>query len=176
MRDDTLIITINECQGTELSENKDEECSPPTPSGGPKLRMKNKKAQLTPSMHKNEVSTTKLKNNLNNTSENNKKDNDTNVSTKCEFTRKGVCKNHGTTSTKISVQSPTWKDRGGGKGFGFVTKHVTRYICTARKSLPIDLDISTNNLIADMDQDNLGFKSNDGISDKSLEHSRKSED
>ena len=87
-----------------------------------------------------------------------------------------MCKNHGTTSKKISVQSQKWKDRGGGKGFGFVTKHVTRYICTARKSLPIVSDISTNNLITDMDQDNLGFMSNGGISDLSLEHSRKSED
>ena len=125
------------------------------------LRMKDEKAQRTPSMHKNE---------------NKEMFKDTNVSTKCEFTRKGVCKNHGTTSTKISVPIQKWKDRGGGKGYGFVTKRVTRYICTARKSLPIVFDISTNNLIADMDQDNLGFKSNDGISDESLEHSRRSED
>ena len=98
------------------------------------------------------------------------------MSINCEFPKEGVCINHGTTSTKIVVPSKKWKDRGVGKGFGYVTTRVTKYICTARKSLPADTNISTNNLIADVTKDHVGFIGNIGISDVSMEYSRKVKD
>ena len=175
MKKDTQNI-IKECLNTTISENKDEKCSPSTPSGGHRQKINDEKALMTPARHRNEKGGTnleKLENILDNTGENNM---NINVSTKCEFTKKGVCINHGTTSTKIVVPSKKWKDRGGGKGYGYVTTRVTKNICTARKSLPADTNISTNNLIADMARDSLGFISNIGISDVSTEHSRKLED
>ena len=77
--------------------------------------------------------------------------------------------------TKISIPSQKWKDRGGGRGFGWVKSRTTRLICRARNILPADTENSTRSLIADMSQDILGLSSNQGISDKSMESSRKLE-
>ena len=35
-----------------------------------------------------------------------------NLRTKCTFPKKGICNAHGTPSTKISIPSQKWKDRG----------------------------------------------------------------
>ena len=98
-----------------------------------------------------------------------------NLRTKCTFTKKGICNTHGTPSTKISIPSQKWKDRGGGRGFGLVKTRTRRFICRARNILPADTENSTRSLIADMSQDISGLSSNQGISDKSMESSRKLE-
>ena len=52
---------------------------------------------------------------------------------------KNECVTHCQKLTKIKVTKKTWKDRGKGKGFGYVSSKVTRLICnpsTRRPKLP----------------------------------------
>ena len=76
---------------------------------------------------------------------------------------------------KYQYQVRSGKIEGGGRGFGWVKSITTRFISRARNILPADTENSTRSLIADMSQDILGLSSNQGISDKSMESSRKLE-
>ena len=47
-------------------------------------------------------------------------------------------------SFKYQVTSKVWRDRGGGRGYGFVSRKVTKRICRAGKDLPTESNNSTN--------------------------------
>ena len=47
-------------------------------------------------------------------------------------------------SFKYQVSSKVWRDRGGGRGYGFVSRKVTKRICRAGKDLPTESNNSTN--------------------------------
>ena len=51
---------------------------------------------------------------------------------KCEVNRKGYCKTHQSQAEKRVIKSQVWKDRGAGRGFGYVSKQVTKYACMRR--------------------------------------------
>ena len=65
---------------------------------------------------------------------------------KCSFTRKGMCQEHQVPGEKITIPSKVWKDRGGGRGFGYVTKKSTRYICMVEKKARRESNISTGDV------------------------------
>ena len=45
---------------------------------------------------------------------------------------------------KQKISSKVWQDRGGGRGYGFVTRKVTKYLCRHRvKTIPQLSDVST---------------------------------
>ena len=46
----------------------------------------------------------------------------------CSYTR-GTCSIHGRKGERYLQESKSWKDRGGGRGFGWVTRRVVRYRC-----------------------------------------------
>ena len=49
----------------------------------------------------------------------------------CNFKRGGHCTVHNCNAKKINVTAKIWKDRGGGRGFGYVTTNRVKYICQA---------------------------------------------
>ena len=49
-----------------------------------------------------------------------------------KINRKGYCKTHLNQAKKRVIPSKVWKDRGGGRGYGYVTKRVTSYACKKR--------------------------------------------
>ena len=51
---------------------------------------------------------------------------------RCEVNRKGYCKTHQCQAEKRVIKSQVWKDRGAGRGFGYVSKKVTKYACMRR--------------------------------------------
>ena len=73
--------------------------------------------------------------------------NDDNNAKKCLFTKKGVCQEHLVPGKKLVIPSKVWKDRGGGRGFGYVSKKSTRYICMVEKNLRRASNISTRDVI-----------------------------
>ena len=46
----------------------------------------------------------------------------------CSY-KKGICSIHGRKGIKYLQESKTWKDNGGGRGFGWITRKVVRYRC-----------------------------------------------
>ena len=48
---------------------------------------------------------------------------------KCSINRKGFCSTHGVQAKKSQISSQKWRDRGGGRGFGYVTVKSTKYLC-----------------------------------------------
>ena len=56
----------------------------------------------------------------------------------CSISRKGYCKEHDYQAKKVAVSSKSWKDRGGGKGYGWVTKKVNKFICVKRATVTSD--------------------------------------
>ena len=50
----------------------------------------------------------------------------------CRQNRKGYCEEHRCQGKRVTVSSKKWKDRGGGRGYGYVTQRVTRFICVKR--------------------------------------------
>ena len=80
-----------------------------------------------------------------------------NVAKKCSFTKKGVCQEHQVPGKKLSIPSKVWKDRGGGRGFGYVSKKSTRYICMVEKNLRRESNISTRDV---SDINNAGLSEN----------------
>ena len=46
--------------------------------------------------------------------------------------RKGYCLTHQCQAEKRVITSKVWKDRGAGRGFGYITKRVTKYACKKR--------------------------------------------
>ena len=62
----------------------------------------------------------------------------------CKFNRKGFCLTHLDQAEKQKISSKVWQDRGGGRGYGFVTRKVTKYLCRHRvKTIPQLSDVST---------------------------------
>ena len=55
----------------------------------------------------------------------------------CEHNKHGFCRTHRTLSKQIEVTKSTWKDRGGGKGFGFVKSMVKKFICPDKNKSPV---------------------------------------
>ena len=49
---------------------------------------------------------------------------------RCEVTQKG--QTHNCQTDSITVTSQKWHDRGGGRGFGYVSVKVKKYVCKAR--------------------------------------------
>ena len=58
--------------------------------------------------------------------------------------KNGMCEQHQEMSTRFQVTSQVWKDRGGGRGHGYVSKKVAKRVCRAKKALPIVSKNSTN--------------------------------
>ena len=56
----------------------------------------------------------------------------------CSISRKGYCKEHDYQAKKVAISSKSWKDRGGGKGYGWVTKKVNKFICVKRVTVMSD--------------------------------------
>ena len=57
--------------------------------------------------------------------------------------KNGMCQQHRIMSTKINVTRKVWKDRGAGRGYGYVSKKVSKRICRARNTRPVVSQIST---------------------------------
>ena len=53
----------------------------------------------------------------------------------CKFDRKGYCKEHNYHAKKVTVSSKKWKDRGGGRGYGYVHSTTKKFQCDSRKSV-----------------------------------------
>ena len=53
-------------------------------------------------------------------------------SVSCVLNKKGYCSFHNKQAEKISITSKKWRDRGGGRGFGYVTRKTTKFICKLR--------------------------------------------
>ena len=51
--------------------------------------------------------------------------------TECIFKRGGYCRTHQKTDRKTYIVTKKWKDRGGGRGFGYANNKVVKYICQA---------------------------------------------
>ena len=52
----------------------------------------------------------------------------------CKPDKMGVCRDHGCEIKKFMVSTKKWCDRGKGKGWGWVSKRVTKYACTFEKT------------------------------------------
>ena len=50
----------------------------------------------------------------------------------CSINRKGYCKEHNYQAKKVAISSKSWKDRGRGKGYGWVMQKVNKFICVRR--------------------------------------------
>ena len=53
----------------------------------------------------------------------------------CEF-RRGVCQLHKMKGERYVQETKNWKDRGKGKGFGYVTSRKVRYRCMVKNTVP----------------------------------------
>ena len=53
----------------------------------------------------------------------------------CKF-RRGVCLRHGMKGERYVQTMKNWKDRGGGRGYAFVTSKRVRYRCSGKSELP----------------------------------------
>ena len=47
---------------------------------------------------------------------------------RCNIMKNGMCEQHQKMSSKYQVTSKVWRDRGGGRGYGFVSRKVTKRI------------------------------------------------
>ena len=61
----------------------------------------------------------------------------------CNILKNGMCEQHGIMSTRIQITSKVWKDRGGGRGYGYVSKKVKKPVCRAKNIPPTVSNIST---------------------------------
>ena len=61
----------------------------------------------------------------------------------CEY-RRGVCLLHNTRGEKYVQVSKNWKDRGGGKGYGFVTTRKVKYKCKVEREVSRSSSNMTN--------------------------------
>ena len=68
---------------------------------------------------------------------------------KCSMEKNGFCSTHQVQGEKFQIPVTKWKDRGGGRGFGNVTRKITKYRCKFKNSTLVDPKIST--------RDNLQF-------------------
>ena len=67
----------------------------------------------------------------------------------CKPTKRGQCEVHGIKMKKLSVSSKKWCDRGGGRGYGWKTQKVPKYICTAKNTVNKEPDISDEGRFSD---------------------------
>ena len=56
----------------------------------------------------------------------------------CSINRKGYCKEHDYQARKVTISSKKWKDRGGGRGYGWVTQKVNKFICVKKVTATSD--------------------------------------
>ena len=47
----------------------------------------------------------------------------------CNINKKGFCSTHQVQTLKTSVTSKKWGDRGGGRGYGYITRKTSKYVC-----------------------------------------------
>ena len=59
-----------------------------------------------------------------------------NSNPKCDINRKGYCSSHQREAQKTFVTSKKWGDRGGGRGFGYISRRSVKYICKPRIEKP----------------------------------------
>ena len=55
---------------------------------------------------------------------------------KCNINRKGFCSTHQREAQKNYVTSKKWGDRGGGRGFGYISRKSVKYTCKPRSENP----------------------------------------
>ena len=67
----------------------------------------------------------------------------------CKLTKRGQYEVHDIKMKKLSVSSKKWCDRGGGRGYGWKTQKVTKYICTAKNIINKGPDISDEERFGD---------------------------
>ena len=77
---------------------------------------------------------------------------DNTVRIKCMITREGHCTTHDSGTREVTVNNSKWKDRGNGRGYGYVNTKVKKFICMRRneapavpKIAPSRLDLSSAN-------------------------------
>ena len=61
---------------------------------------------------------------------------------KCVYNKRGMCGKHGKRGVGTKVSSKVWKDRGGGRGYGWVTRKVMKYRCIVEPSLSTERGFS----------------------------------
>ena len=61
----------------------------------------------------------------------------------CKNDDRGRCRLHGSEMIKLNVSKQVWCDRGKGRGYGWRTKKVPKYICRDKKNVPEVPNIST---------------------------------
>ena len=54
----------------------------------------------------------------------------------CMILKDGLCKTHNCMTKKVTVTAKKWKDRGKGRGYGYVNSKVTKNICMMRNEAP----------------------------------------
>ena len=57
----------------------------------------------------------------------------TGVNSLCMYDTNNFCSYHGRLGQKRTLTKTLWKDRGGGKGYGWVKRRVTEFTCPDRK-------------------------------------------
>ena len=50
----------------------------------------------------------------------------------CVISKKGFCQTHLCLTNPVTVTAKKWRDRGGGRGFGFVQTKVKKFVCKAK--------------------------------------------
>ena len=71
-----------------------------------------------------------------------------NEKAKCIISKKGFCQTHSCLTKSVTVTSKKWRDRGGGKGFGFVQTKVKKFVCKAENpsTRSPDIDPGTDSM------------------------------
>ena len=64
----------------------------------------------------------------------------------CTFNKHGFCKAHRILGKQIEIPKSVWKDRSGGRGFGFVKTKVKKYICPLKNSALVAPNIYPSNI------------------------------
>ena len=67
----------------------------------------------------------------------------------CKIDDQGYCETHCHQSSSIKISVRKWRDRGGGKGFGWRTVKEQKFICKRRNSGPVAPNISSQNRFSD---------------------------
>ena len=62
-------------------------------------------------------------------------------------TREKFCTTHNCPTTKVVLSTKKWVNKGGGRGFGWLTQKVSKEICRPRDRVLGDHDISTSAVI-----------------------------
>ena len=67
----------------------------------------------------------------------------TRVNSLCMYDTNNFCSYHGRMGQKRTLTKTLWKDRGGGKGYGWVKRRVNEFMCSDRKQ-PSDPELTQN--------------------------------